>query len=383
MKKLELYLHIPFCEKKCSYCDFLSAPAGSEVKTAYVNRLEEEIRFRGPGCRGWEVSSIFIGGGTPSVLPGGAVLAVMDTVRDSFHIAADAEITIECNPGTLREEKLSFYRRAGINRISLGLQSASNKELKLLGRIHTYEDFLLSYELARKCGFSNINVDLMSGLPGQTIKSWEQTLKKTAMLKPEHISAYSLIIEEGTPFYGIYGYDDETRRKGEKPLFLPSEEDERKMYHLTEQLLSSRGYARYEISNYARPGRECVHNIGYWDRTEYLGLGLGAASLMNNRRFSNVRDLDAYMEGEFSYTDVQKLRTEDQMAEFMFLGLRMMRGISKHEFAENFYLTVGQVYGGAVARLKEQGLLEENTERLWLTPRGIDVSNYVFAEFLL
>ena len=383
MKKLELYLHIPFCEKKCSYCDFLSAPAGPEVKTAYVNRLEEEIRFRGPGCRGREVSSIFIGGGTPSVLPGGAVLAIMDTVRDSFHIAADAEITIECNPGTLREEKLSFYRRAGINRISLGLQSASNKELKLLGRIHTYEDFLLSYELARKCGFSNINVDLMSGLPGQTIKSWEQTLKKTAMLKPEHISAYSLIIEEGTPFYGIYGYDDETRRKGEKPLFLPSEEDERKMYHLTEQLLSSRGYARYEISNYARPGRECIHNIGYWDRTEYLGLGLGAASLMNNRRFSNVRDLDAYMEGEFSYTDVQKLRTEDQMAEFMFLGLRMMQGISKHEFAENFYLTVGQVYGGAVARLKEQGLLEENAERLWLTPRGIDVSNYVFAEFLL
>ena len=383
MKQMEIYLHIPFCVKKCAYCDFLSMPAESDVRGAYIEKLKSEIRLRGPACRDWEVVSVFIGGGTPSILYGRQIEDVMRSVREYFNLRPDAEITVECNPGTLTEDKLESYRRAGVNRLSIGLQSASEKELKLLGRIHTYADFLESYECARNCGFSNINVDLMSGLPGQSTRSWEQTLRKVAMLKPEHISAYSLIIEEGTPFYGIYGYDDETRKKGEKPLFLPSEEDEREMYHFTRDFLAGKGYARYEISNYAKPGRECIHNIGYWTRREYLGMGLGAASLMNNRRFSNERNLEAYMKGNFDSVDVEKLSNEDQMEEFMFLGLRMTGGIRKSDFLKNFFLPISYVYGDVIQKLEKEGLLEENAERIWMTERGTDLGNYVFAAFML
>ena len=262
MREMEIYVHIPFCVQKCSYCDFLSMPADDDVKKQYIGRLKEEIRQMSEEYPGRPVKSVFFGGGTPSILPGSVITGIMDCIRENFQIQSGAEITIECNPGTLDVSRLTQYKKAGINRLSLGLQSADDKELKLLGRIHTYEDFLKSFDCARKCGFDNINVDVMSGLPTQKLKSWEQTLKKVTGLKPEHISAYGLIVEEGTPFWKIYGYDEETRRKGEQPLFLPSEEEERQMYAFTVEYLGKKGYERYEISNYARPGHQCIHNRG-------------------------------------------------------------------------------------------------------------------------
>lgn len=388
MKKMELYVHIPFCVQKCAYCDFLSMTAESTVKQAYIRKLKEEIRQRSPEYQDREVISVFFGGGTPSILYAHHIVEVMDTIRSCFNIMPDAEITMECNPGTLTAEKLQMYKKAGINRLSIGLQSAQEKELQLLGRIHTYEDFLASYDCARKQGFNNINVDLMSALPGQTLKSWEQTLKRVTMLRPEHISAYSLIIEEGTPFHKLYGYDDETRKKGEKPLFLPSEEEERQMYQFTKEFLEKKGYTRYEISNYARPGKECIHNVGYWKRVDYLGVGLGAASLMDNVRFSNVTKLTDYLNTDFSdgenhSAEVQELTKNQQMEEFMFLGLRMQEGINRNAFMEQFDSPVESVFGAALERMKQQGLVSEVNGQIRLTELGFDVSNYVFSELLL
>lgn len=382
MKKLEIYIHIPFCVQKCAYCDFLSLPSESTVKIAYIRKLKEEIRYRASEYRDREVSSVFFGGGTPSILHSQQIFDIMDTIRENFRVLQEAEITIECNPGTVNSEKLETYKKAGVNRLSLGLQSANDKELSLLGRIHTYGDFLESFDCARKHGFDNINVDLMSALPGQTMKTWEQTLKKVVMLKPEHISAYSLIIEEGTPFYKLYSYDDETRKKGGKPLFLPSEEEERQMYRFTQEYLGKKGYRRYEISNYAKPGKECAHNIGYWDRSDYLGLGLGASSMVDNRRFSNIEVLTEYLKWDFTYHNVQELSHKDQMEEFMFLGLRMMEGISKAAFLKAFSVPVDSIYGPVLKKLEKQGLLVDEDGRICLTDNGIDVSNYVFTEFL-
>ena len=290
MKELELYLHIPFCVKKCNYCDFLSAPAEEKTRAAYVDTLIREIEgFEEP--EDYEVVTVFFGGGTPSILPGEAILRLMEALRKKFHFREEAEITLEANPGTVDEKKLSFYKKAGINRLSFGLQSTDAEELKKLGRIHTWEKFLESFELARKAGFSNINVDLMSALPGQTVESWEKTLKQVIALNPEHVSAYSLIIEEGTPFYQLYEKDAEKRDAGEEPELLPSEEEERAMYELTGSVLKENGYLHYEISNYAKPGRECRHNLGYWQRKDYLGFGLGASTLLNPVRYKNTEDL--------------------------------------------------------------------------------------------
>lgn len=402
-KALELYIHIPFCVKKCNYCDFLSVPAGADVRRSYVDSLLEEIRRQGIFCRNDQVLSVFIGGGTPSLLAGVQILEIMEAVWESFPLKKDAEITLECNPGTLTGEKLSFYRSAGVNRLSLGLQSVDDRQLHRLGRIHTYKDFLESFDLARKKGFSNINVDLMSALPGQTPVDWAYTLKKVTELQPEHISAYSLIVEEGTPFYEQYGEDELRRERGEPPLVLPTEEDEREMYGMTREILESRGYFRYEISNYALPGRECRHNIGYWTLTPYLGLGLGSSSFLENVRFSNTKDLDAYLSGGFANLpdilsgafepegeqtdwkeklDVSYLDKRQQMEEFMFLGLRMMEGISRDRFEETFGVTIESVYGHVLQKLWRQGLLRLQENRVSLTEPGIAVSNYVFCEFL-
>lgn len=380
---LELYIHIPFCMKKCGYCDFLSMTADSETKLAYVHKLKEEIRYFGKSFHKRSVSSIFFGGGTPSVLHGQQIVDIMQTVRQAFQILPDAEISIECNPGTVSWEKLEAYRRAGINRISFGLQSTDEQELQQLGRIHTYEEFLFGYDLARKCGFQNINVDLMSALPGQTVKSWERTLKKVTQLKPEHISAYSLIIEEGTPFYEKYEADELLREKGEVPKFLPTEEMERQMYDLTEAFLKEKGYYRYEISNYAKPGKECRHNVGYWERMDYLGLGLGASSLIANCRYSNPADMDSYLHWTYDRLDPQSLTRQEQMEEYMFLGLRMMKGVSRETFQQQFGMHIESVYGQVLKNLEQQGLLRSYEGMVQLTEKGIDVSNYVLAEFLL
>ncbi len=383
MREMELYVHIPFCEKKCLYCDFLSAPADPSVRLAYDQRLLEEIRTLAPDYDGYSVSTVYIGGGTPSTMDPMSMERLMDSLFKHFHIADDAEITMECNPGTVDAGKARIMYRAGINRLSFGLQSVRNAELEMLGRIHTFEDFLMSYGEARKVGFSNINVDIMSGLPLQSAADWRETLKKTVMLKPEHISAYSLILEEGTPFYTRYHFDEEAREKGEKPILLPTEEEERLMYEETVEYLGSHGYRRYEISNYARNGHECRHNIGYWTGKEYLGLGLGASSLIDEVRFKNTSDFEDYMLKPFGRTDEVLLDRKAQIEEFMFLGLRMTDGISRSDFAERFGSEPEAVYGGTLAELEDEGLLEAGEGRIRLTDRGVDVSNVVFARLLL
>lgn len=382
-KSLELYVHIPFCVRKCEYCDFLSAPAGADTQQEYVRNLLLEIEQKGVRCTDYEVTTIFFGGGTPSILKAGWIADILNAIHRNFKVRKDAEITIECNPGTLTFEKISIYKSAGINRISVGLQSASDAELRELGRIHTYEDFLKSYDLIRKKGFSNVNIDLMAALPGQTLKSYEQTLRRVLALKPEHISAYSLIIEEGTPFYEKYEADELLREKGEKPQMLPSEETERLMYERTKELLLAHGYERYEISNYARRGYACRHNIGYWRRENYLGFGLGSASLLENERFHNTTDLTDYLGGDYLAYEQEKLDKKSQMEEFMFLGLRMTEGISTECFRQTFGLTVELVYGPVLEQQIADQLLRKEDGRIFLTERGLDVSNYVMAQFLL
>lgn len=383
MKELELYLHIPFCERKCAYCDFLSAPADLPVRISYIKKLQEEIAYYGSEFEEYQVSSIFLGGGTPTILEGYQLAAILETVKKYFRLVADAEITVECNPGTLTAGKAEKLVQAGFNRLSMGLQSADDRELQLLGRIHNFAQFLESYDLARKAGFENINVDLMSALPGQTLKSWQNTLQKVTALRPEHISAYSLIIEEGTPFYERFAEDERIREEGGHPRLLPEEAIERQMYELTQCFLHTKGYERYEISNYAKPGSECRHNCGYWTRKDYLGLGLGASSLVGHQRFQNTSDLKEYLEQEYHHIHTETLDKKSEMEEFMFLGLRLMTGISRQQFEKTFQVTLDSVYGEVLRKLKSEQLLEEVAGYVRLTEYGIDVSNYVLSEFLL
>lgn len=375
-KEMELYLHIPFCARKCAYCDFLSFSQGEDVQKRYVDRLIEEIEIAGAGFRDTVVTSVFVGGGTPSILKAGEMVRIFDALHRSFSIEETAEISMEANPGTVTEEKLLSYRKAGINRLSFGLQSADNNELAALGRIHTYEEFLESFQMARACGFTNINVDLMSALPGQTVESWLDTLKKTAALEPEHISAYSLIIEEGTPFYEMYG---EERGEG----ILPDEDSEREMYYKTKAVLREHGYERYEISNYAKTGKECRHNIGYWTGVPYLGLGLGASSYIDGRRFRNTDDLNDYLNGGGGVPcDEMVLSETDMQEEYFFVGLRMVRGVSLRKFEELFGVSAKEVYPGLLERLVREGAAKIHGDWFCLTEYGMDVSNYVMAEFL-
>lgn len=383
MKELELYLHIPFCERKCAYCDFLSAPADLPVRISYIKKLQEEIAYYGLEFEEYQVSSIFLGGGTPTILEGYQLAAILETVKKYFRLVADAEITVECNPGTLTAGKAEKLVQAGFNRLSMGLQSADDRELQLLGRIHNFAQFLESYDLARKAGFENINVDLMSALPGQTLKSWQNTLQKVTALRPEHISAYSLIIEEGTPFYERFAEDERIREEGGHPRLLPEEAIERQMYELTQRFLHTKGYERYEISNYAKPGSECRHNCGYWTRKDYLGLGLGASSLVGHQRFQNTSDLKEYLEQEYHHIHIETLDKKSEMEEFMFLGLRLMTGISRQQFEKTFQVTLDSVYGEVLRKLKSEQLIEEVAGYVRLTEHGIDVSNYVLSEFLL
>lgn len=379
-KELELYIHIPFCVKKCAYCDFLSGPATEECIEQYVSSLVKEMEAHKESVCGYEVVSIFLGGGTPSVLNEEQVKRLFETIRKNFVLREDAEITMEANPGTVTKEKLLAYKEAGINRLSFGLQSTNDEELKELGRIHTYETFLKNYKLARECGFRNINVDLISAIPKQTVESWKVSLEQVIALEPEHISTYSLIVEEGTPFAALYG------EGGPREKELPDEMVEREIYYQTEEILSRAGYQRYEISNYAKPGKECKHNLGYWERREYLGIGIGAASLMGNIRYKNVDNIEFYVEHSHDLQEIQEekeeLSVKAQMEEFFFLGLRKMEGVSAKEFKETFDCDVQEHYGTEIKKLTNEGLLKENDGRLMLTKKGIDISNYVFAEFL-
>lgn len=386
---MELYIHIPFCVKKCDYCDFLSAPAPEDIRQAYVKQLLKEMDVYKEIYNDYEITTIFIGGGTPSVLTAYQIQSIVEQIYACFQVKPDAEITLEANPGTLNAEKLQTYHKAGINRLSIGLQSADEEELKLLGRIHTFQQFVKNYQMARETGFENINVDIIAAIPAQKITVYEKTLQKVLELKPEHISAYSLIIEEGTPFFVRYGEAERLREKGIEQNLLPSEEAERQMYELTQRMLQSAGYLRYEISNYALPGYACRHNIGYWTRKNYLGLGIGAASMIENVRFTNISDLQEYLKQDFTNASIEKrygerkiLNTKEQMEEFMFLGLRMMCGISGWEFQRPFSVSLEDVYGTILHRQLQEQLIEKTLEGYRLTDYGIAVSNYVMAQYL-
>ncbi len=373
---MELYLHMPFCVRKCAYCDFLSFPTDQETQNLYTRRLREDIDAMEKKYGDIPVDTIFIGGGTPSVPDSALIVGIMEHVRKAFHVAEGAEISMEANPGTVTREKLTDYRRAGINRLSFGLQSANDRELKLLGRIHTWAEFLESFHLARECGFTNINIDLMSALPGQTRESWKDTLKRVTDLNPEHISAYSLIIEDGTPFGEKYGSEE-----GRK--LLPDEDSEREMYHETKRFLRDCGYERYEISNYAKPGRACRHNIGYWTGVPYLGLGLGASSYMDGCRFAVNSDMKQYLEEKPGmFTDVEKLTKKDMEEEFFYVGLRMTAGVSLSEFERRFGVSAKDVYPGLMEMFVEEKAAVFQGDRFVLTDYGLDVSNYIMAQFL-
>ena len=380
-KKLSLYLHIPFCASKCHYCDFLSGPDTKENIERYVELLCKEIRIKAESLKAEEkiTDTVFFGGGTPSLLEPGQMIKIMSTLREEFRILPEAEISLELNPGTVCKEKLKTYQQLGINRLSIGLQSANNEELKRLGRIHTYEEFLNTWQEVKRLGFSNINIDLMSSLPGQTLESYRNTLEKITSLKPEHISAYSLIIEEGTNFHNWYG------EEGEKTKELPSEETDREMYYLTKTILRENGYERYEISNYSLPTHECRHNIGYWTGKPYLGMGLGASSYRNQERFQNEGRMKEYEDkillGKDPIMERIPLELTERMQEFMFLGLRRMKGISEKDFSTEFGISLEQVYGDKLRALESQQLLAYDQGRWYLTERGIDVSNRVFVEF--
>ena len=370
---LELYIHIPFCVKKCQYCDFLSGPSDQETRDRYIEALLVEIKAVQNAER-YEIVSVFIGGGTPSVLKAEAIASVMEAIYRKFSFSADAEVTIEANPGTVDLEKLTIYRRTGINRLSLGLQSTDPDELKMLGRIHSYEDFIQSYHQAREAGFDNINIDMMFAIPGQSGEAWRQHLHQVAELNPEHISAYSLIIEEGTPF-------------AQRELDLPDEDTEYQMYEDTVAVLEEYGYQQYEISNYAKKEHACRHNIGYWKGTEYLGLGLGASSLYEGKRFSNTAKMKEYLKfsgsAECIRKDVVELSRKDRIEEFMYLGLRMTEGISEMDFEQNFGEKLGDIYGTVLQKYKETGFLEKIGTNWRFTRKGIHVSNHILAEFLL
>ena len=374
-KELELYIHIPFCVRKCSYCDFLSAPATEQTREAYMAALFAEIGGRAKDYSDRTVTSIFIGGGTPSLLSGEQIGQLMDRIREQFAMAQDAEITMEVNPGTASAEKLRNFYTAGINRLSIGMQSAQAEELKNLGRIHDFEGFCQVYREAVEAGFTNINVDIMSGLPGQTLASYRDTLEKVLHLEPmpQHISAYSLIVEEGTPFAAM-------AERGELPL--PEEETERAMYEETIEVLAKYGFHRYEISNYAKPGFVCRHNDNCWLRKEYVGFGIGAASLYEECRFTNHRNLERYVQGDFTPESREVLSLREQMEETMFLGLRRTTGVPAADFARTFGVDMREIYGRQLEKYETEGLLMIHDGQVFLTERGRDLANYVMEGFL-
>ena len=372
-KSLGIYIHIPFCERKCRYCDFLSFSADEREKERYTEALLKEIDES--ECAGQSVDTVFFGGGTPTVLSADLTLKITEKIKEKFRIAPDAEISTECNPKTADTEKFTAYKKAGFNRISIGLQSAREDELKVLGRIHDFKDFTECFNAAREAGFENINIDLMMGLPGQDLKSFSKTLNKVTDFDPEHISVYSLILEKGTPL-----------EKNIKNFpHLPDEDEERKMYHDTVRELEDKGFHRYEISNFAKTGYECRHNLKYWGMKDYVGFGIGAASFLRGKRFSNTKDIGKYISEE----DVKKLREDinipDQhelMGEFMFLGLRKTNGIRTSDFREMFSVDIEDVFGEVINKQIREKTLKKTTAGFSLTDRGIDVSNFVLADYV-
>ena len=395
-KPLSLYIHIPFCKHKCIYCDFLSFDDRTNTtQIQYINALTSEIRMYKPYADRFIVKTIYIGGGTPTIMDEAMIGKILDTVGHIFKIDRFPEITIEANPGTMKYTDLISFREYGINRLSIGLQSADSELLRRLGRIHSYDEFLKGFESARRAGFENISVDVMSGLPGQDLHTLVDTLTKVCELSPEHISVYSLQVEKDTPLYDREDLID----------MIPDESADREMYSMTKKVLKSFGYNRYEFSNYSKPGYESRHNSVYWTGGQYIGFGIGAASFFKGQRFTNIKNLDSYIEicedirDELTRdtdrnklydnatmvlrTDVETMFIDKRMEEFMYLGLRMTAGVSREEFKQRFDRDMFDVYGEVINNYTDQGFMSVDENRVRLTDRGIDVSNYILADFIL
>lgn len=374
MKEISLYIHIPFCKQKCLYCDFPSYSGKEKLMDRYIEALDKEIIQK---ATDYSISSIFIGGGTPSYLNSLNLESMLITLN-KLKLNHNLEFTMECNPGTLDEEKLNIMKKYKVNRISIGLQSVNNATLKEIGRIHNYEEFKNNYLLARNIGFDNINVDLMFGLPNQTVEDWRESLEIVAKLNPEHISAYSLIIEEGTDFYKLYEEDK---------LNLPKEDKERTMYLITKEILDKYNYHQYEISNFAKEGKECFHNKVYWKCNEYLGIGVSASSFTNNKRIKNIDNVENYIDrisnDESIIEEIHINDIKDGMEEFVFMGLRMNEGIKISEFSDRFGKDIYEIYGDIIEKNIRKGLLICNSGKLYLSSRGIEISNYVMSDFIL
>lgn len=377
MDKISLYIHIPFCAQKCLYCDFPSFARKDHLRKAYIEALNKEIISLREKHNNLEINTIFIGGGTPSVLEADELECLLKEVA-KLNMAKEVEYSMECNPGNLTEEKLEVMKKYGVNRISMGLQAKQDNLLKGLGRIHNYKTFKENFLLAKKVGFNNINVDLMFGLPNQSLNEWEETLREIISLEPAHISAYSLIIEEGTAFYNLYENDK---------LKLPTEEEERKMYHLAKKILEENGFNQYEISNYAKEGKECRHNLAYWNMDNWIGVGSAAASYINGKRIKNISSVEEYInsikdKGE-AVEEIINNSKNDNMEEFMFMGLRKINGIDENEFKNRFSMNINDVYGEILNKYIGEGLLIRESGRIFLSEKGIEISNVIMADFLL
>ncbi len=381
---LEIYVHIPFCRQKCRYCDFASFPGHEADMAAYCQYVDQELRQKAEIYGPMPVSTVYIGGGTPSLLPPELITRILQAIHAAFPVMRGAEITCESNPGTLTHAFLAAFAKAGGNRLSLGVQARQDRLLAVLGRIHRWEEVASSVKIAREAGIDNINLDLMFGLPGQTRADWQETLKAALALHPEHLSCYGLIVEEGTAFHRL-------AEQGE--LSLPDEALERVLYDDVLETSSKEGFIQYEISNFARPGRECRHNIGYWRGAYYLGVGAAAHSKMPcspekgaYARFGNTRDLDGYMkymkEGTSPVEEYQEISQREARFETLMLGLRMMSGVSEGDFLSRHGITLEAAFGKKISPLVKKGLLvwEDNTLRL--TRRGMDVQNTVLVDLM-
>lgn len=376
-KQIGLYIHIPFCKSKCHYCDFNSYTGKEACVEPYFAALLQEIRNYSAKLKECTVSSVFIGGGTPSLVDAEYINELLAACRQYFEIDSKAEITIESNPGTLTFDKLYAYRKSGINRLSAGLQSWQDIILKKLGRIHTAEDFRANHKAAVEAGFDNINADLIFGIPGQNIDGWSETVRNVAALKLQHISCYSLKIEEGTPFCNML----------ESGTLQPAEEElDRRMYRYAVDEFKKLGYIHYEISNFALPGFECRHNMIYWNASEYLGIGAGAHSYIDGKRYNNIYGVEDYtdkvLSGGSPAENVQAIGRTDSMSEFMILGLRLVDGISTEEFKARYNEDVFNVFGKQIDKLIKKRMLEQQSDKLRLTPYGLDVANCAFEEFI-
>lgn len=385
---LEIYIHIPFCEKKCNYCDFCSFISDDWTINEYMNVLNKEIIYKSFIANDKEITSIYIGGGTPSFIPTNHIYNILNNLYNHYNISKNCEISIELNPHSAITFKLKDYYNFGINRLSFGVQSANDNELKFLGRLHNFYDFLKCYDDCIHIGFKNINVDIMKGIPLQNSESYKNTLKQIMKLNLKHLSIYDLIIEEGTYFYSLYK---------QNKLFLPTDTELEFIDNITKELTEYYHYNRYEISNYAKDGYYCIHNLGYWSDINYIGFGLNSASYIENIRLKNPTKISKYLNINFEnygesvdindnkkyYDEITELTINDLMSEFIFLGMRKINGIKAKDFYDKFDKRIEDVYKIPLEKYLSLGLIFYNDGRYYLSDRGLDISNDIFADFLL